>query len=113
MVAANTLQACWFSYAALISGVSHTSITGNVIVNNLTPTDKTGKAPLSLGVSQSPTALAVTGNYLNCRSDLGTMQRTDILPFPIPAPASPVDPMGEALAQLNSWRFLNYEPRYQ
>ncbi len=106
---ANDLRASWYNNVVLISGVAYSSITSNVIVNLLmsAPPDSTGKVPLSLGVFPDGTATAVAGNVLFGRSNLGPgfTPRADIQAFD----ANAIQQI-PALAQLNTWKFLNYEP---
>lgn len=104
VVNANDLRAAWYNNVVLISGFAYSSITSNVIANLLTsaPPDTTGKLPLSLGVFPANTPAAIAGNFLSGRSNLGSgSQRPDVVPF---------DNSNPALAQLNTWKFLNYEP---
>lgn len=106
---ANDLRASWSNYVVQITGVAYSSITSNVIVNLLPPAPPgtVGNAPLSLGIFPDGTATAVAGNVLFGQSNLGPgfTPRADIQPFDTTA----IQQI-PALAQLNTWKFLNYEP---
>jgi hypothetical protein len=83
-----------------IFGATSNSLTGNLILNEQT-SDPTALSLLITAAKNG--AMAVTGNVLNCVSNLSDLPRNDILP---------IDTVPE-LAQLNYWKFLNFEPLQQ
>ena len=94
-------------FTVLIFGATSNSLTANIILNE-TPPDPNANPPVnpvSLFILPGPGengAMAATGNVLNCTSNLDNFQRSDIQSFP-------TDTVPE-LAQLNNWKFLNFEP---
>jgi hypothetical protein len=92
-------------FTVLIFGATSNSLTANFILNEQTPapTADPPVIPVSLFIVPGENgAMAVTGNVLNCKSNLDNFQRSDIQSFP-------TDTVPQ-LAQLNNWKFLNFEP---
>src|SRR5439155_22094707 len=93
-------------FTVLIFAATSNSLTANIILNETPPDPNANPAvnPVSLFILPGPGengAMAATGNGLNCTSNLGNFQRSDMQSF--------VTDTVSALAQLHNSEFLNFE----
>jgi hypothetical protein len=132
LVNSNEVRASWPFAAAFIIGANSNTVTGNLILNQHVPTEA-GKLPFSLVIFPPPPSksegprtpptttvtaapelpaagpVAVTGNVLKGRSNLAEFQRSDIVLFDV-STVPQLASLKPQLDQLNSWKFLNFEP---